>query len=86
MSKTITATEFQRNVGEYADTAMREPVFITSHSRERLVLVAAEDYRRLEKLDTRQAFYPHELDEETIAELEKGYQGEPTPELDHLLD
>ena len=36
--------------------------------------------------DTRRALYPHELDEETKARLEEGYQGEETPHLDHLLD
>jgi hypothetical protein len=36
--------------------------------------------------DTRRSFYPHELDQEAIDLFEDGYQGEPTPELDHLLD
>ena len=43
----ITSTEFQQNVGAYSDTAQREPVIITSHNRDRLVLLSAEDYRRL---------------------------------------
>ncbi len=45
-----------------------------------------EEYERLKRYDTRQALYPHELSDELKAELEKGYQGEATPELDHLLD
>lgn len=43
----ITSTEFQQNVGAYSDTAQREPVIITSHNRDRLVLLSAEDYRQL---------------------------------------
>lgn len=70
MPTTITATEFQRNVGTYTDTAMREPVIITSHSRERLVLLAAEDYNRLRRLDDRVACHPSELPEEMKQALE----------------
>jgi prevent-host-death family protein len=86
MPTTITSTEFQRNVGTHVDQALRDPIFITKHSRESLVLVAAEDYRRLKELDTRRALYPHELDDETLADMDKGYQGASTPHLDHLLD
>ena len=82
----ITSTEFQRNVGTYTDAAMREPVIITNHSRERLVLLSADDYRRLKALDTRQALSPDELDDDMLVELDKGYQGAKTPHLDHLLD
>jgi len=47
----VTSTEFQQNVGAYSDTALREPVIITSHNRDRLVLMGMEDYNRLRKLD-----------------------------------
>jgi len=40
---------------------------------------------KLKKEDTRKALYPHELDDEMKAELEKGYQGSSTPDLDHLI-
>lgn len=43
----VTATEFKNKVGEFSDAAMREPVIITSHQRDRLVLLSAEEYRRL---------------------------------------
>lgn len=36
-------------------------------------------------VDTRRVYYAHELPADLIAELEKGFQGEPTPHLDHLL-
>lgn len=38
------------------------------------------------QVDTRKAFFPHELDEKTKAAFREGYQGRKTPELDHLLD
>lgn len=68
---TITSTEFQRNVGTYTDTAMREPVFITSHSREKLVLIAAEDYHRLKSKDDRVACHPADLPEDMLQALEE---------------
>lgn len=43
----VTATDFKNNVGAFSDAAMREPVIITSHQRDRLVLLSAEEYQRL---------------------------------------
>jgi prevent-host-death family protein len=82
---TITAAELQKQFGRYRDIALREPVSVTHHGRETLVVMSAEEYKRLKALDTRQAFYTHELPDDIRAELEKGYQGEPTPHLDHLM-
>jgi PHD/YefM family antitoxin component YafN of YafNO toxin-antitoxin module len=48
--------------------AQREPVRITSHGRDSLVLLSAEEYRRLKQLD-RRAFYPWELGEEALDAL-----------------
>ena len=84
--KTVTSTEFRQKVGQYIDAAGKEPVIITQHSQPSRVLVDFELYERLKEYDTRRALYPHELDEETRARLEEGYQGEETSHLDHLLD
>jgi prevent-host-death family protein len=43
----VSATEFKNNIGAFSDAAMREPVIITSHQRDRLVLISADEYRRL---------------------------------------
>lgn len=43
----VSATEFKNNIGVFSDAAMTEPVIITSHQRDRLVLLSAEEYRRL---------------------------------------
>jgi prevent-host-death family protein len=82
---TITAAELQKQFGRYRDLALREPVSVTHHGRESIVVMSADEYKRLKALDTRQVFYPHELPDEILAELDKGYQGEPTPDLDHLM-
>ena len=43
----VTATEFKNNIGAFSDAAMQAPVIITSHQRDRLVLLSAEEYHRL---------------------------------------
>lgn len=43
----VTATDFKNNIGAFSDAAMSEPVIITSHQRDRLVLLSADEYRRL---------------------------------------
>jgi len=43
----VTATEFKNNISAFSDAAMQEPVIITSHQRDRLVLLSADEYRRL---------------------------------------
>ena len=46
---TISSAEFQRNFGLYQDKALSEPVAITRNGRERLVVVSADEYRRLKR-------------------------------------
>ncbi len=58
---TVTAAELQKQFGRYRETAIKEPVSITHHGRESLVMLSAEEYKRLKALDTRQAFYADEL-------------------------
>ncbi|TDL79751.1 type II toxin-antitoxin system prevent-host-death family antitoxin [Meridianimarinicoccus aquatilis] len=75
----VTATEFKNNVGAFSDAAMREPVIITSHQRDRLVLMSADEYRRLagEKTDGVNAEFDERLQRSldrhsnTLAELAK---------------
>ena len=43
----VSATDFKNNIGAFSDAAMSEPVIITSHQRDRLVLLSADEYRRL---------------------------------------
>ena len=47
----VTSTEFQQSVGACSDDAMREPVVITSHNRDRLVLLDINEYNRLKSLE-----------------------------------
>ncbi len=55
------AAEVARNFGRFKELAQRNPVEVTSHGRDSVVLVSAEEYARLKALDDRQALYAHEL-------------------------
>ena len=63
---TVTAGELQRRLGEVQDKALRQPVAITRHGREHLVLLSAEEFHRLKRRD-RQVVPAAELSD---AELE----------------
>jgi prevent-host-death family protein len=67
---TITAAELQKQFGRYRDLAIKEPVAVTHHGRESLVLMSAEEFKRLKAYDDRQALYPSELPDEAVEALE----------------
>lgn len=48
--KTVTASEFQRNFGNFKEVAQREPVTVTSNGRESVVLISAAEYAEYLKL------------------------------------
>ena len=64
----ITSLEFQRNIGLYQDKALSEPVKITKHGRERLVLISTEEYTLLLKR-ARHALPVTKLDDSTLQSL-----------------
>ena len=82
----VTSAEMQKRFGQYSELAQREPVSITNHGRESLVLMSAAEFRRLKALDTRRAYYTHELPPELAEALEKATPPEWTADLDHLMD
>ncbi|MDB6084123.1 MAG: Phd/YefM family antitoxin [Gammaproteobacteria bacterium] len=47
----VPASQFQREFGRLRGVAHREAVMVTSHGRDDVVLLAAEEYRRLRKLE-----------------------------------
>lgn len=65
-----TAATVQKNFGFYRDAARRRPVTVTHHGRPSVVILAAEEYERLRRLD-RQALAVEELPAEDIAAIRK---------------
>ena len=47
----VTSTEFQRKVGLYQDLALIEPLTVTRNGRDRIVVLSADEYRRLKSRD-----------------------------------
>jgi prevent-host-death family protein len=77
---TVSSAEFQRNFGLYQDKALTEPVAITRNGRERLIIVAADEYHRL-KRRTREVLAAGDL---TDAELAAIASTEVAPQHNHL--
>jgi prevent-host-death family protein len=67
---TVTAAELQKQFGRYRDAAIREPVAVTHHGRESLVVLSADEYRRLKALDTQQAVRPWDLPDDLVSALD----------------
>ena len=49
----VTASEFQQAFGMLSDKARHQPVVITKHGQDSLVVMAAEEWARLKRRDRR---------------------------------
>jgi prevent-host-death family protein len=65
----VPASEFQREFGRLRGVAHREAVIVTSHGRDDVVLLSAEEYQRLRNLD-RRAMHVSELTDDDLAALD----------------
>jgi prevent-host-death family protein len=68
-SRATTAT-VQKKFGFYRDAARRRPLTVTHHGRPSVVILAAEEYERLKRLD-RQVLAVEELAAEDIAAIRR---------------
>jgi prevent-host-death family protein len=64
----ITSADLQRKLGYYQDKAIVEPVMVTRNGRERVVLLSADEFRRLKRLD-REALPVSALTNEDLAAI-----------------
>ena len=76
----ISTADFIKNFGALADQALSEPVRITKHGRDRLVMVSAAEYDRLKRRDRRVV----RLEDLTDEELELIAQAEVPAEFAYL--
>ena len=77
---TVSAAEFQRHFGRYQDEALKQPLSISRNGRDRLVVLAVEEYQRLKRRD-RTVFKTEELSD---AELNAMTDGGMDPRHNHL--
>ena len=78
----VTSAQFQKAFGRFREEALREPVVITNHGRESLVLLSAREYRRLKEQD-RRALHPWELGPREIESLAASAAEPGGAEFDH---
>jgi len=76
----VSTADFIKNFGTLADQALSEPVRITKHGRDRLVMVSAAEYDRLKRRDRRVV----RAEDLTDEELELIAQAEVPAEFAHL--
>lgn len=70
--------DLQRNSGVLQEAALREPVVITHHGRDRLVLMSFQDYERLKQRD-RQTVPDRPAEVAPLDHLRSESQGEGAP-------
>ncbi len=80
----VSAAEFQRNIGRYQDLALTQPVAVTRNGRERTVMIAIEEYRRLKRRD-RRVLPLDDFTEADIAAVEATRAPESSEAFDHEL-
>lgn len=80
----ITATDFQRNFGHYEDRALVEPVSISRHGREKVVLISKETFDQL-KCRAPRALLVSELSDEELRNIEQAQVPEEYANLDEEL-
>lgn len=76
----VSTADFIKHYSALADRALAEPVTITKHGRDRLVVVSAAEYERLKRRD-RQVFQSADLPDRV---LELIAQAEVSAENAHL--
>lgn len=69
---TVTASEFQKNFGRYQAQAQRGAVKVTSHGRDSVVLISAEDYERLRSLEDRVALSVADMPDDLAQAMDDG--------------
>jgi PHD/YefM family antitoxin component YafN of YafNO toxin-antitoxin module len=80
----ISSGDLQRRIGQIQDMALVQPVTITNNGRDRLVMMAVEEYRRLKRRD-REVLGVEDF---TKADVEALRNAEPPPEaalFDHEM-
>lgn len=68
--ETTSSAEFQRKIGHYQDKALVEPVMVTRNGRERVVLLSADEFKRLKRRD-REVLRAEDFTEADLAAIRK---------------
>jgi PHD/YefM family antitoxin component YafN of YafNO toxin-antitoxin module len=77
--------DLQHNIAKVQEVAMCEPVAISYHGRDRLVMLSIEEFKRL-KLRDKQVIAMGELREEFIHAMSQPYYDSEQAAHDYLMD
>ena len=80
----VTTADFIKNYGSLADKALLEPITITKHGRDRLVVLSAGEYERLKRRD-RIVIRAGELTKEEIVQIAQAEVPAEHADLDEEL-
>jgi prevent-host-death family protein len=80
--ETISSADFQRKIGHYQDRALVEPVMVTRNGRERVVLLSAEEFKRLKRRD-RQVLRVEDFTEADLVAIRKAEPPADAAAFDH---
>ena len=83
---TVKSADLRRQFTRYRELALKEPVSVTHNGRESLVVLSADEFKRLKALDTREALFAWELPRDLIEARETAEPPAFTAQFDHELD
>ena len=78
----VTSAQFQKRFGTYSEMAQREPVTITNHGRDSLVLVSTTEYAWLKAMATGRSYAIEEAPAEFIEALNTARAPESAKKFD----
>lgn len=81
----VTSTEFEQAFRALSDEARREPVVITKHGRDSLVVMAAEEWERLKRNEQRVGLTA-ELSQEWVEAVRRAKVPDEFARLDSELE
>ncbi|MEE8272804.1 MAG: type II toxin-antitoxin system Phd/YefM family antitoxin [Alphaproteobacteria bacterium] len=81
----VTSTEFQKKIGVFQDLALKEPVVVTRNGRDRVVVLAAEEYYRLKRRD-REVLRVEDLTQEDLEAIAQARPSAESAKFDHEVE
>jgi PHD/YefM family antitoxin component YafN of YafNO toxin-antitoxin module len=79
----VTAAELQTDFARFRELARHEPVSVMENGEESVVMLSADEYRRLKAADTREALYVWELSDAEIQAMDPDALPPDAAEFDH---
>ena len=83
MTTIVTASEIQKNFGQYKESAQREPISVTSNGRDSVVLLSAAEYKEYEAFKKSRYAYQGEVTEDFQDDVD-AFMGKHADVLDGL--